>query len=84
MRTEDPFLSIGEIARRMNASTRSAIRRIEEGEIPTYKFGGLVRVKQSDFDNYVERSRRGDAAPVEQAHEPIRRKPRPRTHGAPA
>jgi excisionase family DNA binding protein len=50
--------SINEVAERLNTTPRTVIRRIDEGDIPSYKIGKLVRIRKSDFDAYLERSRR--------------------------
>jgi excisionase family DNA binding protein len=84
MAVDDPFLSLLDAAELLNISARSIRRKLEDGDLTAHKFGALVRIRRSEVDAYIERSRRDDAAPVEQAPEPIRRKPRPRTHGAPA
>jgi excisionase family DNA binding protein len=62
---DDPFRSLANTGGQLNISPRSVIREIDRGKLPAHKFGGLVRIRQSDIDAYIERSRRGEVAPAE-------------------
>ena len=78
--SEDPKLTMDDLAERLNSSRRTVIRLKDSGELPCYKVGKLVRFSESDFQAYLARSRRGDAAPVES--EPVRPRRRRRTRKA--
>ena len=52
------FLKVGEVAAELNLGERSVWRLIEDGELPTYRFGHSRRVRQDDLDAYISRSRK--------------------------
>jgi excisionase family DNA binding protein len=52
------FLKVPEVAEELNVGERSAWRLIEDGELPTHRFGNSTRVKREDLDEYIRRSRR--------------------------
>ena len=54
----DPFLTIRQVAVELGISERSVWRLIEDGDLPTHKFGSSTRIRQSDLDDYIKRSRR--------------------------
>jgi excisionase family DNA binding protein len=41
----------------LGLTTRTLYRIIDEGSIPGYKFGRVIRVKRGDLDAYIENSR---------------------------
>ena len=51
------WLSTGDAAERLGINTRTLYRFIDNGEIPAYKFGRVLRVKAADVDAFIERSR---------------------------
>src|SRR4051812_2492906 len=44
-------------ARRMGITTRTLYKFIDAGELPAYKFGRVIRLKQSDIDAFIEAAR---------------------------
>jgi len=47
------FLTIDDVAERLAVSRRWVARRIEAGELPSYKLGHLVRVAEPDLDAWL-------------------------------
>ena len=54
---EIEWLSTQEAARRLGITTRTLYRFVDQGEIPAYRMGRVIRVQASDVDAYIERSR---------------------------
>jgi excisionase family DNA binding protein len=48
-----------DVARLLGIRTRDVYRLIDEGELPAYRFGRIIRLLASDVDEY--RRRLGDA-----------------------
>ncbi|HUQ40248.1 MAG TPA: helix-turn-helix domain-containing protein [Acidimicrobiales bacterium] len=51
------WLSTQEAADRLGIVVRTLYRLIDEGQIPGYKIGRVIRVKESDVDAFIESSR---------------------------
>ena len=51
------WLSTKEAARRLGVTPRTLYRFIDEGGVPAYRLGRVIRLKQSDVDAYIERCR---------------------------
>ena len=51
------WLSTKEAARRLGVTPRTLYRFIDEGLIAGYRFGRVIRLKQSDVDSFIESSR---------------------------
>jgi excisionase family DNA binding protein len=51
------WLSTQEAARRLGITTRTLYRFVDEGQIPAYKMGRVFRLKRSDVDEFIDRSR---------------------------
>ncbi|MCU1353195.1 MAG: DNA-binding protein, partial [Acidimicrobiales bacterium] len=43
--------------RLLGITPRTLYRFIDEGQIPGYRFGRVIRLKQSDVDDFIEHSR---------------------------
>lgn len=55
---DDPrWLSTSEAARRLGITARTLYRIIDEGQLPAYRFGRVIRVKEGDVEAFVEASR---------------------------
>ena len=52
---EDPivWLSTGDAAQRLGITTRTLYRFIDEGNLPAYRFGRVIRLKRSDVDGFI-------------------------------
>ena len=54
---ESMWLGTAQAARRLGITPRTLYRLIDEGELPAYKFGRVIRLRVSDVDDFVARSR---------------------------
>jgi excisionase family DNA binding protein len=54
---EIQWLGTAEAARYLGLTSRTLYRLIDEGQLPAYKFGRVIRLKQTDVDAFVEGSR---------------------------
>lgn len=57
--TEEPirWLSTKEATARLGVTLRTLYRFIDEGELPAYHFGRVIRLRASDVDAFIEASR---------------------------
>lgn len=55
--TEIVWLNTETAAKRLGITTRTLYRFINEGGLPAYRMGRVIRVKQADVDGFIERSR---------------------------
>ena len=51
---EITWLSTAAAARRLGITPRTLYRFIDEGDVPAYRFGRVIRLKQTDVDKYIE------------------------------
>lgn len=51
------WLSTREAAARLGVTLRSLYRFIDEGEVPAYKFGRVIRLKEADVERFIESCR---------------------------
>jgi excisionase family DNA binding protein len=51
------WMSTAEVAEYLGVNTRTLYRMIDEGELPAYKFGRVIRLQQSDVTAFLERAR---------------------------
>ena len=51
------WLSTAAAAERLGITPRTLYRFIDEGQVPAFKFGRVIRLKQSDIDAYIESCR---------------------------
>lgn len=54
---EIEWLSTQDAARRLGITTRTLYRFIDQGELPGYRMGRVIRVKASDVEAFIEASR---------------------------
>ena len=57
MVAETEWLGTPEAAERLGITQRTLYRLIDEGQVPAYKMGRVLRVKASDLDVFLEQSR---------------------------
>jgi excisionase family DNA binding protein len=51
--SEIEWLSTKEAARRLGITPRTLYRLIDEGQIPAYKFGRVIRLQQGEVDDFI-------------------------------
>jgi excisionase family DNA binding protein len=51
------WLGTKEASARLGITLRSLYRFIDEGDLPAYKFGRVIRVKVEDVDQFIETCR---------------------------
>ncbi|WP_419926437.1 helix-turn-helix domain-containing protein [Candidatus Poriferisocius sp.] len=51
------WLNTETAAKRLGITTRTLYRFINEGGLPAYRMGRVIRVQQTDVDRFIERSR---------------------------
>ena len=57
MAGEIGWLGTKDAAARMGLTLRSLYRFIDEGDLPAYKFGRVIRIKEADVDRFIESCR---------------------------
>lgn len=51
------WLNTGESARRLGITPRTLYRFIDDGKVPAYRFGRVIRLKESEVAQFIEESR---------------------------
>jgi excisionase family DNA binding protein len=51
------WLSTAKAASRLGITPRTLYRLIDEGQLPAYKLGRVIRLKQAEVDTFIEGSR---------------------------
>ena len=51
------WLGTKEAARRLGVTPRTLYRFIDEGGLPAYRLGRVIRLKQTDIDQFIETCR---------------------------
>ncbi len=54
MAQETGWLSTAAAAKRLGITPRTLYRFIDEGQLPAYRFGRVIRLKTTDVDVYIE------------------------------
>ena len=57
MTTPIQWLSTADAAKYLGITPRTLYRFIDEGQITGYRFGRVIRLKQSDVDAFIEASK---------------------------
>lgn len=57
MPAEIAWLSTKEAAGRLGITTRTLYRLIDEGQIPAYKFGRVIRLQENEVNTFIDGSR---------------------------
>ncbi len=55
--TGTDWLSTGEAARRLGVTVRTLYRFIDEGQLPAFKMGRVIRLRGADVDSFIEAAR---------------------------
>ena len=58
-RDEIAWLSTREAAAQLGVTTRTLYRLIDSGQVPAYKFGRVIRLKEHEVEAFVEGARIG-------------------------
>jgi excisionase family DNA binding protein len=51
------WLNTDQAAKRLGITARTLYRFIDEGQVPAYRFGRVIRLKQDDVDQFIEECR---------------------------
>ena len=51
------WLSTADAAKRVGITPRTLYRFIDNGEVPAYRFGRVIRLKESEVDDFIESCR---------------------------
>lgn len=51
------WLSTADAARRLGITARTLYRFIDEGQLPAYRFGRVIRLKEAEVDGFIEACR---------------------------
>ena len=51
------WLSTAEAAKRLGITPRTLYRFIDQGDIPAYRFGRVIRLKEDEVDSFIENCR---------------------------
>jgi len=51
------WFSTAEAARRLGIGARTLYRLIDEGQIPAYKFGRVIRLQEREVDAFIDNAR---------------------------
>ena len=51
------WLSTAEAARRLGVSLRTLYKFIDEGLVPAYKFGRVIRLQETEVDSFISGAR---------------------------
>ncbi len=57
MTSSTDWLSTAEAAKALGITPRTLYRFINEGQIPAYRFGRVIRLKSSEVDDFIEQCR---------------------------
>jgi len=56
-----PLLKIQDVAKRLNCSASAVYHLAQIGDLPAIRFGGLVRVRPSDLEKFIQDCLQGQA-----------------------
>ena len=55
--TDINWLSTAETAKRLGVTPRTLYRFIDEGQLPAYRFGRVIRLKAHEVEDFIESCR---------------------------
>jgi excisionase family DNA binding protein len=55
--SEIRWLSTAEAAKRLGITPRTLYRFIDQGDLPAYRFGRVIRLKEAEVDSFIEACR---------------------------
>jgi len=57
MPSDITWLSTGEAAAHLGITVRTLYRMIDEGQLPAYKFGRVIRLQEAEVQEFIARSK---------------------------
>ena len=51
------WLNTAETARRLGVTPRTLYRLIDDGQLPAYRFGRVIRLKETEVEEFIDRCR---------------------------
>ncbi|MCP4436693.1 MAG: helix-turn-helix domain-containing protein [Actinomycetia bacterium] len=51
------WLNTAKAAERLGVTPRTLYRFIDDGQLPAYRFGRVIRLKETEVDEFIERCR---------------------------
>ena len=57
MAQEPKWMSSNQAAERLGVSLRTLYKFVDEGLVPAYKFGRVIRLREHEIDTFIETSR---------------------------
>ena len=57
MSTEIGWLSTAQAAKKLGITPRTLYRFIDEGQLPAYRFGRVIRLKEDEVEAFIEACR---------------------------
>jgi excisionase family DNA binding protein len=66
------WMSTPSAAEYLGVNTRTVYRLLDEGELPAYKFGRVIRLQEADVVAFIERSRIAPGSLEHLYPEPVR------------
>lgn len=66
------WLSTKEASEYLGVNLRTLYRFIDEGELPAYKFGRVIRLTQDDIEHFIDRARIAPGSLEHLYPEPVR------------
>jgi excisionase family DNA binding protein len=51
------WLNTAETSRRLGVTPRTLYRFIDEGQLPAYRFGRVIRLKEEEVEQFIDRCR---------------------------
>ncbi len=54
---QEQMMSVKDVAAFLNVVPKTIYRLIEQGELPSYKVGKVIRIKRSDIEEYLEKQK---------------------------
>lgn len=64
------WLNTAETARRLGVTPRTLYRFIDDGQLPAYRFGRVIRLKEAEVAEFIDRCRIAPGALDITNHEP--------------
>ncbi len=56
---DQEFLTLAELAQRLNMKPKTLYVRVSEGDLPYYRIGRLIRFRRDEIDRWLENQRAG-------------------------